>query len=140
MELEHRLGHGGHMKPQRDESHEPVFDRHVFEELLATLGNDTTRVRSVYRKFVDSASARLAEVRHQSVTESAATFHALKGSASMVGANRLALLAGKCQEAAPGLDNETKVSAVGELETELALFREELNGVLSSPSTDSEPV
>jgi HPt (histidine-containing phosphotransfer) domain-containing protein len=140
MELERRLGHGGLMKPRGDESHEPVFDRHVFEELLATLGNDTARVRSVYRKFVDSARARLEEVRHQSVTDSAATFHALKGSASMVGANRLAALAAKFQEAAPGLDNETKVSAVGELDTELARFRNELNTVLSSPPMDSEPV
>jgi HPt (histidine-containing phosphotransfer) domain-containing protein len=140
MELERRLGHGGLMKTQGDESHEQVFDRHVFEELLATLGNDTARVRSVYRKFIDSASGRLAEVRHQSVMESAATFHALKGSASMVGANRLASLAAKLQEAAPGLDNETKVSAVGGLATELARFRDELNRVLSSPPLNSEPV
>ena len=128
------------MKPRRDEPHEHVFDRHVFEELLATLGNDTTRLRSVYRKFIDSANARLAEVRHQSVTDSAATFHALKGSAGMVGAHRLASLAARFQEAAPGLDNETKVSAVAELETQLALFRDELNAALRSPPINSEPV
>jgi HPt (histidine-containing phosphotransfer) domain-containing protein len=128
------------MKPRRDEPHENVFDRHVFEELLATLGNDTTRLRSVYRKFIDSANARLAEVRHQSVTDSVATFHALKGSAGMVGAHRLASLAARFQEAAPGLDNETKVSAIAELETQLALFRDELNAVLRSPPMDSEPV
>ena len=118
------------MKPQADKSHEHVLDRHVFEELLVTLGNDTDRVRNVYRKFVDSAGARLEEVRHQSVTESAATFHALKGSASMVGANSLAALAAKLQEAAPGLDNETKVSAIGELEVELALFRDALAALM----------
>ena len=118
------------MKPQGDKSHEHVLDRHVFEELLATLGNDTDRVRNVYRKFVDSAAARLEEVRHQSVMESAATFHALKGSASMVGANSLAALAATLQEAAPGLDNETKVSAIGELEVELALFRDALAALM----------
>src|SRR3954469_15139569 len=99
--------------PHRDESPQhPVLDRHVFEELLATLGNDTGRVSNVYRKFVDSASARLEEVRHQSVTDSVATFHALKGSASMVGANRLAALAATLQGAVPGLDNGTKLAAL----------------------------
>src|SRR5262245_58198524 len=135
MELERHLGHGGHMNPQADESREPVLDRHVFDELLATLGNDTERVKNVYRKFVDSAVARLEEVRHQSVTDSAATFHALKGSASMVGANRLALLAAKFQDAVPGLDIETKVSAIRELEAELALFREALNALMTSNAT-----
>ena len=105
----------------------PILDGHVFEELLATLGNDVDRVRNVYRKFVDSAAARLEEVRHQTVTDSAATFHALKGSASMVGANRLAALAARLQEAAPCLDNETKVSGIGELEAELIAFRQALS-------------
>lgn len=119
------------MKSSGDESQQQVFDRHVFEELLAALGNDTTRVRNVYRKFLDSTNARLEEVGQQSATESAATFHALQGSASMVGANRLARLAAHFQHAAPGLDNETKVSAVGALQSELALFRTELESVLS---------
>jgi HPt (histidine-containing phosphotransfer) domain-containing protein len=131
MELERRLGHGGHMNPQGDES-QHVLDRHVFEELVATLGNDTERAGNVYRKFVESATARLEEVRHQSVTDSAATFHALKGSASMVGANRLAALAAKLQDDAPGLDNETKVPALEELEAELATFRDALRALLDA--------
>ena len=116
------------MKSQIDE----VLDKNVFEELRVTLGNDTGRLRNVYRKFVDSAATRLEEVRHQSVTESAATFHALKGSASMVGAQRLATIAARLQDAAPGLDIETKVSGIGELEAELAMFRQVLDGLLES--------
>jgi HPt (histidine-containing phosphotransfer) domain-containing protein len=135
MELERRLGHGGHMKPQGDESPQHVLDQHVFEELVVTLGNDKARAGNVYRKFVESAIARLEEVRHQSVTDSAATFHALKGSASMVGANRLAALAAKLQDAAPGLDNETKVAALEELAAELATFREALGALMDSTST-----
>ncbi|MEJ0035376.1 MAG: Hpt domain-containing protein [Gammaproteobacteria bacterium] len=119
---------------QGDDTHEHVLDRHVFEELVATLGNDTDRVRKVYRKFVDSAIARLEEVRHQSVTDSAATFHALKGSASMVGANRLSALAARFQDAAPGLDDDMKVSAIGEIEAELAAFREALGAQMSGLS------
>jgi HPt (histidine-containing phosphotransfer) domain-containing protein len=118
-----------------DESHEHVLDRHVFDELVATLGNDTTRLRNVYRKFVDGSLARLEELRHQSVIDSAATFHALKGSAGMVGANRLAAVAARFQEAAPGLDNETKVSAIGELESQLALFRNALGPLLEALSS-----
>jgi HPt (histidine-containing phosphotransfer) domain-containing protein len=135
MKLELRLGQGGHMKAQADESIAQVLDRHVFEELLATLGNDTGRVRNVYRKFVDSAVARLGEVRNQSNPESAATFHALKGSASMVGANRIAGLAACLQDAAPSLDSEAKIAAIGEIEAELALFRSALSSLM-----DSEPV
>jgi HPt (histidine-containing phosphotransfer) domain-containing protein len=120
------------MTPHGEESPQHVLDRHVFEELVATLGNDTERVKNVYRKFVDSAAARLEDVRHQSVTDSAATFHALKGSASMVGANRLAVLAAQFQDTAPGLDNETKVAAIGQLDAELATFRDALRALLDS--------
>lgn len=120
------------MKLERRLDHEQLLDRHVFEELIATLGNDTGRVRNVYRKFLDSVNARLEELRHQSVIESAATLHALKGSASMVGANRLAAVAAMFQEAAPTPDDETKVSVVREIEAELALFRDVLREVLPS--------
>jgi HPt (histidine-containing phosphotransfer) domain-containing protein len=121
------------MKPQADESLSDVLDGNVFDELLATLGNDTGRVQNVYRKFIDSAVARLEEVRQQSVADSAATFHALKGSASMVGANRLAVLAAKLQEAAPSLDDQTKVSVMGQLEGELATFRKALSEKIGTP-------
>jgi HPt (histidine-containing phosphotransfer) domain-containing protein len=120
--------------PCADEPHVQVLDRHVFEDLLATLGNDTDRVRNVYRKFVDTAVTRLDEVRQQPVTASAATFHALKGSAGMVGANRIASVAARLQEAAPGLTDETKAAALGALETELAAFRRALGTLLDSLS------
>jgi HPt (histidine-containing phosphotransfer) domain-containing protein len=124
--------HAATVTSQGDEAHLHVLDRHVFEELLATLGNETHRLMSVYRKFVDSAATRLDEMRHQPVTASAATFHALKGSAGMVGANRIAAVAGRLQDAAPGLDDEAKSAAIGELEAELETFRRALNAQLDS--------
>jgi HPt (histidine-containing phosphotransfer) domain-containing protein len=136
MELDLRLGHGGRMKSQSDEAQTHVLDRHVFDELLATLGNDRDRVRNVYRKFLDSAAARLEDVRHQSVTDSAATFHALKGSASMVGADRVAAVAARLQDIAPRLDNEAKVSAIGELETQLTAFRQALSELIGPLTRD----
>jgi HPt (histidine-containing phosphotransfer) domain-containing protein len=90
----------------------------------------------VYRKFIEGTGARLDELRHQSVTDSAATFHALKGSAGMVGANRLAALAARLQDAAPGLDGETKAAAIGEIEAELAEFRQALSTQLGSSSPE----
>ena len=117
---------------QGDEARLHVLDRHVFEELLVTLGNDTHRVRSVYRKFIDSAATRLDEVRHQPVMASAATFHALKGSAGMVGANRIAAVAARLQDAGPGLNEEAKAGAIGEIEAELETFRRALNAQLES--------
>jgi HPt (histidine-containing phosphotransfer) domain-containing protein len=131
-------------KPQADEPHVSVLDgqvvhvldRQVFEELLATFGNDTGRVRSVYRKFVDTAATRLDEVRHQPAAASAATFHALKGSAGMLGANRLAAVAARLQEVALGLTEETKAAGIGELEAELATFRRVLSAQLSSLPPD----
>lgn len=129
MKLEPGLGHGQHTTD--------VLDSHVFEDLLATLGNDRSRVAAVYRKFVDSAATRLDEMRHQSVTSIATTFHALKGSAGMVGANRLAAVAARLQEAtAAGLDDETKATALRELETELATFRRVLGAQLDSLPPD----
>ena len=129
MKLEPGLGHGL--------SAIDVLDRHVFEDLLATLGNDTGRVKTVYGKFVDTAATRLDEMRHQSVTSIAPTFHALKGSAGMVGANRLAAMAARLQDAAAsGLDDETKATAMGELEAELAAFCRVLRAQLDSLPTD----
>jgi len=120
------------------------FDPQVFDDLLATLGNDVGRVRNVYRKFLDSTSGRLDEIRRQLATvgagadnaEIAASFHALKGSAWMVGAPRLAAAAGRFQEAAPALNSETLATAVDELEAEFATFRRELGTYLEGLPPD----
>jgi HPt (histidine-containing phosphotransfer) domain-containing protein len=129
MKLEPGLGHGL--------SAIDVLDRHVFEDLLATLGNDTSRVKAVYGKFVDNAAKRFDELRHQSVTSIATTFHALKGSAGMVGANRLAAMAARLQDAATsGLDDETRAIAIGELEAQLATFCRVLRAQLDSLPPD----
>src|SRR6185312_14400780 len=71
----------------------PVLDIGVFRELHVTLGSNTDRVRNVYTKFLDSAAKRIDELRQQPLPASLKTLHALKGSAGMVGASRLAALA-----------------------------------------------
>src|SRR5262245_44506616 len=83
----------------------PVLDISVFRELHVTLANDTERVRGVYAKFLTSSVQRIEELRQQPFAASLKTLHALKGSAGMVGASRLAALAARLQEAT--LDRET---------------------------------
>ena len=100
-----------------------VFDPQVYEDLLAALGNDVSRVNNLYRKFIEGTATRLDEIRRQSATENAASFHALKGSASMVGAVRLAAAASRFQDTAPGMNGETQAAAIEALEMELATFR-----------------
>src|SRR5262245_24808087 len=76
-----------------------VLDLGVFKELHATLGSDTDRVRGVYSKFLDSTAKRIDELRDQPLAGCLKTLHALKGSAGMVGATRLAALADRLHEA-----------------------------------------
>ena len=108
----------------------PVLDMDVFEELHVVLGGDRDRVRSVYAKFLDSAVQRLEELKHQPSDAGARTLHALKGSAGMVGASRLAA----CLEEKLA-DGETPAAAViGDIERELTVFRGVLNVQLDDTS------
>jgi HPt (histidine-containing phosphotransfer) domain-containing protein len=104
-----------------DEPDLPPLDVGIFKELHATLGGDSDRVRNVYTKFLDTAAQRIEELRHQPIAESRRTLHALKGTAAMVGATRLAALAGRLQEA-PTTD-ETLAQGIGDIEVELTHFQ-----------------
>jgi HPt (histidine-containing phosphotransfer) domain-containing protein len=110
----------------------PVLDVGVFKELHATLGSNTERVRTVYTKFLDTAARRVDELRHQPISASLKTLHALKGSAGMVGASRLAALAARLQEATT--DSQTLAIAIPHIESELTTFHGVLNAQLESVS------
>jgi HPt (histidine-containing phosphotransfer) domain-containing protein len=109
-----------------------VLDIGMFKELHATLGNSTDRVRDVYAKFLDSAAMRVDELRHQPLAASLKTLHALKGSAAMVGASRLAILAARLQETIA--DGEPLAVGIHDIERELAAFHGALNAQLDSVS------
>jgi HPt (histidine-containing phosphotransfer) domain-containing protein len=110
----------------------PVLDVGVFRELHVTLGSNTDRVRNVYTKFLDSAAKRIDELRQQPFAASLKTLHALKGSAGMVGASRLAALAAHLQETTA--DRETLAGGIDDIETELSRFHGVLNAQLDSVS------
>lgn len=107
----------------------PVLDLGVFNELYATLGRSAERVRNVYVKFQDSAAQRLEELRQQPVAATAKTLHALKGSAGMVGANRLAALAARLHEATVETGT-VPLSAIDRIDAALTEFRETLRSQL----------
>jgi HPt (histidine-containing phosphotransfer) domain-containing protein len=110
----------------------PVLDVGVFRELHVTLGSNTDRVRNVYTKFLDSAAKRIDELRQQPFAASLKTLHALKGSAGMVGASRLAALAARLQETTA--DRETLADGINDIQTELTRFHGVLNAQLESVS------
>lgn len=111
----------------------PVLDVGVFRELHVTLGSNTDRVRNVYTKFLDSAAKRIDELRQQPLPASLKTLHALKGSAGMVGASRLAALAARLQETTA--DRETLAGGIDDIQTELTRFHGALNAQLDSVSS-----
>jgi HPt (histidine-containing phosphotransfer) domain-containing protein len=119
-------------KVHENDSDVPVLDLGVFKELHATLGRNTDGVRNVYAKFLDSAAQRIDELRHQPIAASLKTLHALKGSAGMVGASRLAALAAHVQETTT--DREALALAIDDIETELATFNGVLRAELDSVS------
>lgn len=115
-----------------EESDVPVLDIGVFKELHATLGSNTDRVRNVYAKFLKSAAERIDELRHQPAAASLTTLHALKGSAGMIGATRLANLAARLHEATT--DRETLAASIDDIERELTRFHGVLNAQLDAVS------
>lgn len=107
-----------------------VLDREVFRELRDSLGGQREALNTIYMKFIGSASAHLADLRNQPHAVNAKTLHTLKGSAAMVGANRIVALAAQLHERAAELRTADIQAATRELERELAEFRRVLDAEL----------
>src|SRR3989337_2350815 len=100
------------------ESSTNVFDAAVFQELVESL--QTEAVAAVYRKFLENAAAFIDELPQQNSDARVETFHTLKGSAAMMGANRMSALAAQLQE--QGADVQVE-AAIQLLKDELEKFR-----------------
>jgi HPt (histidine-containing phosphotransfer) domain-containing protein len=100
-----------------------VLDVDLFQELRESLGNQPDVVASIYRRFLGTTAGTLEELRRQTSATRATMLHALKGSAAMVGANRIAAVATRLQEAALHSPEEVAEAGVRELEGELTAFR-----------------
>ena len=98
-----------------------VLDPHMFQDLLESLVAPAA-VAAIYRKFLDNAAIFIRELASQDSAARVETMHTLKGSAAMLGANRLSALAAKLQSQLHGSIVQVD-QAARELEAELAKFR-----------------
>ena len=95
-----------------------VLDVDVLHDLLTSLSQPAA-VAAIYSKFVANASGFIRELRTQDAAARVETLHTLKGSAAMVGAERLAALAGRLEPQSSVQVEE----AIRDLEVELTQFR-----------------
>jgi HPt (histidine-containing phosphotransfer) domain-containing protein len=123
----------------RDDERPLVLDIEFFQELRESLGNELEVVAHLYKRFVANTARNLEELRAQPGTVRAATLHTLKGSAAMVGANRIAAVAAQLQEAFLQVPDAAAEAGMGELEGELATFRLALTDHLSSLGYQMRP-
>lgn len=110
----------------------PVLDLELFQELRESLGNELEIVAGLYRRFLTHTAQTLDELREQPDSARTVTLHALKGSAAMVGANRIAAVAAQLQESPLNESPQLAARAIDALASELTEFRRVLTAHLAS--------
>lgn len=98
-----------------------VLDAAVFEDLLESLAAPAA-VAAIYRKFLGNAATFIRELITQDAAARVETLHTLKGSAAMLGANRMSTLADQRQKDLHGSLVQVE-NLARELDEELAKFR-----------------
>jgi chemotaxis protein histidine kinase CheA len=98
-----------------------VLDTSTFQELLESLRAPAS-VAAIYCKFLDNAAIFIRALATQDISTRVETMHTLKGSAAMLGANRLSALAAQLQSQLHGSIVQVE-QAAHELDEELAKFR-----------------
>lgn len=104
----------------------PPLDLDVLRELRRSLGDQPGTIAAIYRRFLVNAAIHIGDLRSQSNAQRASTLHTLKGSAAMVGARRIAELAGRLQPLFHENPNHPAEDAIRDLENELTTFRSAL--------------
>lgn len=98
-----------------------ALDANTFQDLLESLVAPAA-VAAVYRKFLDNAATFIRELATQDTAARIETMHTLRGSAAMLGANRISALAAQLQSQLHGSIVQVE-KAAHELDEELAKFR-----------------
>jgi len=101
-----------------------VLDGNVLRDLVESLAQPAA-VAALYRKFVENAATFIGELRDQDDAARIDTLHTLKGSAAMMGAERIANIAMHLQ-AQWQCSSVQVAQAVQVLEGELSRFRTEV--------------
>jgi FOG: HPt domain len=114
------MSHSNDVRPGTGAAPE-VLDALMFQDLLDSLVAPAA-VATVYRKFLDNAATFIRELASQERAARVDTMHTLKGSAAMLGANRMAALAARFESELHGSSIQVE-QAARELEHELATFR-----------------
>jgi HPt (histidine-containing phosphotransfer) domain-containing protein len=100
-----------------------VLDAALFRELLGSFAGDLEIVISIYRTFIRTTMQLVESLPTQDCATQARTLHTLKGSAAMVGADRIADLALRLQHVAANSIHPIVKTRIDELIGELAMFR-----------------
>lgn len=118
---------GAELGPRADVRAAAVLDDLVFDELRESLASRPGALADVYRKFLQSATASINALRAQDAPTRISTVHTLKGSAAMLGGNRLSALAAQLQSHPEHLAGSAIEAAAGQLSEELMAFRRQVN-------------
>jgi HPt (histidine-containing phosphotransfer) domain-containing protein len=108
----------------------PVLDPDVFQELQETIAQRPDSIATIYTTFMANALRVVTSLTLATVSVREQQLHVLKGSASMVGAARIAKLAGDLQAVCPHLPVQAMEAGIRRLEEELSAFRQAVNARL----------
>lgn len=108
----------------------PVLDQDVFQELQETIAQRPDSIATIYATFMATALRVVASLTLETVNAREQKLHILKGSAAMVGAARIAKLAGDLHAVCPHLPVQAMEAGIRRLEEELGAFRHAVNAQL----------
>jgi len=110
-----------HLRMSHSKDAPEVLDASMFQDLLESLVAPAA-VAAVYRKFLENAATFIRGLASQDSAARIETLHTLKGSAAMMGANRISASAAQLQSQLHGSIVQVE-QAAHQLEAELAKFR-----------------
>jgi len=114
-----------------------ILSDSMFQDLLESLVEPAT-VAAVYRKFLGNAATFIRDLARQDQAGRVETLHTLKGSAAMLGANRMSALAAQLQTDLHGSLVQVE-QAARELAAELETFRKAVTERLSAAGGSLDP-
>lgn len=114
-----------------------ILDDSMFQDLLESLV-EPAAVAAIYGRFLGNAATFIRELAGQDAAERVETMHTLKGSAAMLGANRMSALAAQLQTDLHGSLVQVE-QAARELAAELETFRAAVTERLEAAGGSLDP-
>ncbi len=125
--------HAAPMEDERSMDLLPTLDAEVFYELRDSVARKPGTLAALYATFFSNAVRLIGAVAAaESVETREKSLHALKGSAGMMGAARMARLAADLQEACATMSVHTLRSGIAQLQLELEVVRRDVDSLLRS--------